>query len=129
MLLAAGVWFIIDGERGYSHDQWLIRDGLKIDAKITVAAADTLPNRIKPADSIVTIEFPWKAGSYSPHARPLEGRKQGDSIITGTTLPIHVNPDNPEDWTWLDTPLPFLTRMIGAWVAAPLMAITIFLMR
>jgi hypothetical protein len=126
-LLATVIWFVIDGMYAHAHDKWLIRDGLKLDAVITVANTETIRNRPQPADSIVKIEFPWEAKRYNPHERTLEGRKQGDPIITGSILPIHVNPNNPEDWTWLDEPMPILTRMIGALVAAPLLLFTIAL--
>jgi hypothetical protein len=119
VLLVVGLTFVAQGIRARFHDAWLIRDGLRIDARVAVANGEPVKDRPQPPDSVVEIQFRWKGDpKYSPRPRPLEGRR--DFIITNSILPIHVNPDDPEDWTWLDEPLPMLARMIGGIVAIPL---------
>lgn len=115
-VVSAGFWLI--GIRAHHHTMWLMEHGTPINAVVMLANDEWVKNRPQPPDSLVFLEFQWKGENYKARPRVLEGRKE--FISTGSTLPIHVNPNNPEDWTWLNEPLPIATRLIGVMVSAPL---------
>ncbi len=119
LLALIGVMFVVGTFRSRAHEAWLIEHGLKINAKVVAANGEYVKNRKESPSGIVVLEFPWNGEpGYQPRPRPLEGRE--DYITTGSLLPIHVNPNDPEDWTWLSEPLPLLQRTVGAIVAFPL---------
>jgi hypothetical protein len=121
VLLIAGLGFVAQGIMARFHDAWLIQNGVRVDAIVMVANGEAVKNKRQPPDSVVEIQFPWHdTPKYSPRPRALEGRSQDDWIVTRSTLPIKVNPDNPEDWTWLDAPVAMLTRMVGGIVVLPI---------
>jgi hypothetical protein len=42
-------------------------------------------------------------------------------------MPLHVNPNDPNDWTWLQTPLPILSRVIGGIITVPMASVALLL--
>jgi hypothetical protein len=113
-----GLKFVIVGVRARAHEIWLIENGKRIDATIEWAGNEHLKNRHEAPDSVVQLQFQWDGKPYEPRPAVLEGRK--DFITTASTVPIHVNPGDPEDWTWLDAPLPLLSRVIGGIITLPM---------
>ena len=121
-LCAVGLGFIIASLLARAHQHKLITRGVVAQATVVIANGETVKGRPQPPDSVVILEFPWKGEAHSTRPQTLEGRK--DFITTNSILPIHVNPDDPDDWTWLDEPLPLITQIIGAIIALPLAAAT-----
>ena len=75
-------------------------------------------------DSTVMLKFPWHGQDFeTAGVSKLPGRKE--RIETGSALPIHVNPQDPEDWTWLNEPMPLLTRAIGTLITLPIAALAL----
>ncbi|HET6249094.1 MAG TPA: hypothetical protein VFE47_15470 [Tepidisphaeraceae bacterium] len=122
VLCIIGVGFMINGIHTRYHEAWLIRDGLHIESTVMVADGEPVKGRPEKPGGVVQIQFPWNGADYQPQARVLEGRKEW--VTTGSPLWIHVNPKDPEDWTWLNEPLPAVTRMIGAFVVIPIALLT-----
>ncbi|MDB5171637.1 MAG: hypothetical protein JWO87_2353 [Phycisphaerales bacterium] len=118
VMLGIGTWFAVVAFRDRAKVQWLIDRGIPVEALVNVANTETVRNRAEPPDSIVELRFDWHGQSFTPHPRMLPGRKE--PIITKSKLLIHVNPNDPNDWTWLSAPEPLLTLMTGALVAIPI---------
>lgn len=119
-----GLKFVVAGIHERGHEIWLIEYGKRTAATIEWAGNEHLKNRPEPPDSVVQLRFQWDGKAYEPPPRTLEGRK--DFITTGSTLPIRVNPNDPDDFTWLGAPLPLLTHVIGGIITLP-MALMAFL--
>ena len=118
VLSVCGVGFIANGLRAGAHERWLIDDGVHIDAIIIVADGEPVKGKQEPPESLVSLRFIWKGQDYEPRAEPLLGRKE--FITVGSTIPIHVNPKDPSDWTWLNEPFPLRSRAIGGIIALPM---------
>jgi len=124
-MLITGGGFIVIALHSRSHEIWLIDHGIRINSTVVIANGETVKKRPQLPDSMVILHFQWNGQEYEPRARTLPGRTE--FIVTGSVLPIHVNPNNPEDWTWLDQPLPLLHTLIGA-IISFLMAVIAVLM-
>jgi hypothetical protein len=118
VMLAIGGWFAFSAIRDRAKVQWLIDHGERVEAMVNAANAETVRGRSEPPDSMVELKFDWHGTTFTPHPSMLAGRKE--PIITKSKLLIHVNPNDPNDWTWLSAPEPLLTLMTGALVAVPI---------
>lgn len=123
VLVCIAIGFFINSLAARAHENWLIADGLHIDAKILMANEEYVPHRPQPPDSIVILRFPWNGQSFDTQIGRFPGRKE--RIETGSTIRIHINPKDPEDWTWLDQPLPLLDRAIGTIITLPMAALSL----
>jgi hypothetical protein len=119
-LAIVGICFIVNGIRGRAHEAWLIRQGVHVDARVVTADGETVKHRPESPLSVVQLRFTWQGKDHEPPPRALEGRHEGDFVVTWSILPIHVNPNDPDDWTWLDQPQSIFTRMIGPIVVMPM---------
>ena len=113
-----GLKYVVVGAHTRTHEIWLIENGKRIDATVEWAGNEHLKHRKEAPDSVVRLQFQWDGKPYEPAPKALEGRK--NFITTASILPIHVNPNDPEDWTWLDAPLPLLSRVIGGIITLPM---------
>ncbi|HZL37480.1 MAG TPA: DUF3592 domain-containing protein [Tepidisphaeraceae bacterium] len=118
VLGAMGVALVIGGLRTRAHEAWLIDDGVLLNSNVYFANGESVKNRPQPPDSSVQIRFTWHGNPYGPQARFLPGRHE--PIVTGSTLPVHVNPENPEDWTWLAEPMPLFTHVLSGAITLPI---------
>lgn len=106
---------IIDGLRARAHERWLVEHGAHVDAIVAEANSEMVRGRPQPPSSLVRLQFTWKGQVYNTALRALPGREKW--IVTGSILPIHINPGDPLDWTWLEVPQPLLTQVIGGAIA------------
>lgn len=120
-----GIVLIFFGLYGRSHQAWLISNGVTINATIYEANGETLKHRSEAPESVVVLKFPWEGKEFTAQPRVLDGRQA--FLVTGTLLPIHVNPANPDDWTALDAPLsPFHQAMSGM-IILPIAVMSLFI--
>jgi hypothetical protein len=109
--LLAGAAFLAGQQLvAWRADVWLIRNGTKLDAVVWPAGARVKGRPIE-KDDYAHIEFTWK-GELRQLTWQRWTRQQG--AITGETVPIYVDPDDPENWTANITPPPLAKSLIGA---------------
>ena len=94
----------------WRQDVWLIRNGTKLDAVVWPAGARVKGRPIN-RDEYAHIEFTWN-GQLRQLTWQRWTRQEG--AITGETVPIYVDPNDPENWTANVTPPPLAKSMIGA---------------
>jgi hypothetical protein len=121
VLAGIGIYFLANSFHMRAHEAWLIEHGVPVRATIYVAGETSVPRRKEARDSAVVLHFQWHGQEFESGASKLPGRQQ--MIETGSILPIHVNPDNPNDWTWLNEPFPIMNRAFGAIITFPLAAL------
>lgn len=121
LMFVVAIGLFVRGLQVQAQEQWLIDHGIKVRAIITAANGETVAYKREPPSSPVYVEFPWKGERYETRsARLLDGRKDQNLIQVKSILPIRVNPDDPEEWTWRDEPMPLLSRIIGSFIALPI---------
>lgn len=113
-------------------ERQLLAKGVAVDGKIVRAITPendmSVPGRNMSPDSVCEIEFEWPKGSgklYRPALRVLpENAEEGKPVVTGSTITLHVDPDDPEQWT-ARTKTPALggRQLIGVAVGAPIVAV------
>ncbi len=95
----------------------LIRNGTKVQAKVTQAAGQTVVGRRVPPDSPVRLEFKLNGADYEFNGF-LFGREE--FIIVDDLVDIRVDPKNPRSWTYRTEPVPLLGHLLGAILVTPL---------
>jgi hypothetical protein len=123
VLACIAIGFFINSLVARAHEKWLIANGLHINATVRMANDEFVARRPQPPESVVMLRFPWNGQDFDTHVGRLPGRKE--RIETGSTIAIHVNPQNPDDWTWLNKPLPLLDRAIGTIITLPMAALAL----
>jgi len=118
VMLLSGVGFIIAGLHARYLQNQLIKNGVVIDATVFQAGAEQIKNKMRSPEDVVILQFPWHGQLHEAHPRVLEGRK--DPIIVGGPVQIHVDPNNPENWTPLNEPLPLLQQILGGLLLIPI---------
>lgn len=98
------------------HEARLIRGGLPVDAEVKIAGGYSSPGKALPPDSVVTIEYTVKGTKYRQDGY-LRGRTR--HIEVRKTVPIRVDPDDPEDWTGRTEPAVLSRQLLGGVVAFP----------
>ncbi|MDB5296159.1 MAG: hypothetical protein JWO31_2142, partial [Phycisphaerales bacterium] len=104
-LLVATGYMAFVGWRAWAHQAWLSRSGTVVQAKIVQASGLVFGSRAAPPDSEVTLAFVWDGRPRQATGR-LGDRKSGEFITVGSTVPVRVNPTDPEDWTSFAQPPP-----------------------
>jgi hypothetical protein len=114
-LISAG--YLIVGVMDRRLEARLIQRGRVVEATAFQVDTDQMKGRWHPPDSLVILHFPWNGQTYETHARRLEGRNE--AIAVDSTIRIHVDPNDPDQWTPLDQPLPLLRSIFGAVMVLP----------
>ena len=117
VLLLIGMGFIIAGLHARYLQKQLIANGVKMEATVFQAGLEQVKNKMQSPGEVVILHFPWHGQMHEAHARVLEGRK--DPITVGGTVPIHVDPNDPDNWTPLDEPLPLMQQILGGVLLIP----------
>lgn len=118
VLLAAAAYMAFVGHRAWSHQAWLSQSASVVQAKVVQASGQVFGSRAAPPDADVMLSFDWNGRPHQATGR-LADRKPGEFVIVGSTVPIRVNPANPDDWTSFDRPPPPGGYFLGTMVAAP----------
>ena len=100
----------------WRREALLVTQGLRVNATVTEAGGILLPNKVVPPATPVTLEY--EAGGRKVTVQgTLKGRKE--HIMTGGTVSIRVDPDDPETWTALTAPRPLRMELLGAAIVLP----------
>jgi hypothetical protein len=116
---AIGVWLLLTSYAAWHRGERLIRNGTLVQAQVVEAAEVSFPGKSMPPDSPVRLQFDWK-GQPREVTGYLEGRKPGDFILIGSTLPIRIDPQHPEVWTARTVPTSLPLELIGSLIALPI---------
>jgi hypothetical protein len=106
----------------------LIDHGTPVEATIDAAHAAVVGNVTKgrpmPADSEAELSFDWKSSRQKVRGQLPEFIEQKRNVIVGQTVTLHVDPDDPGNWTSRTRPAPLLSRqLIGVSVGLPVVAV------
>jgi hypothetical protein len=95
----------------WNDDARLIRSGKRIDATVWLYGARVKGRPISPEDS-ATIEFQWNGQPVILTNQRITGREE--KTFAGDTIPIYVDPDDPQHWTARSSPASLPKLLIGA---------------
>lgn len=109
-------YFVASRYLEWRREAWLVSQGLRVNAVVAEAGGITLPNKVVPPATPVTLEYE-AAGRKVSVRGTLKGRKE--HIMTGGTVPIRVHPDHAETWTSLTEPRPLRMELLGALIVLP----------
>ncbi len=111
----AGGMLAYDNFGEWRRQAWLAHHGTPINAAVIEAAAQNLKgHRVAVlSDTVVVLEFDWH-GSKHQVAGVLADTKPGKSVEIGATLPIRIDPDDPNRWTDRSDAPPLGPTFIGA---------------
>lgn len=118
-IAAIGIWLLWTSYAAWHRSELLIRNGTVVEATVIEAAEVSFPGKSMPPDSPVRLRFDWQ-GRPREVSGYLEGRKPGDFILIGSTLPIRIDPAHPDVWTARTVPTSLPLELIGALIALPI---------
>ena len=115
-LIAAA--FAIFGYRAWTRESRLIRDGIRVDARIHAINHISRPGLSADPSNPVNLQFPWHGAIYTTHMeQPLEG--YGRFVRVGDTVQVRVDAQDPENWTALADARPLRDRVMEAILTLP----------
>jgi hypothetical protein len=122
VLLLMAIVFAVRGFGTWRRESALIGTGIPVDARIyaITSAQGTIMRSGFSADpsNPVTLQFSWNSQMYQTHeAHVLEGY---DRLATvGDIVRVRVDPQDPENWTSLASPMPLHDRIMGSLLTLP----------
>ena len=114
--LLVGAYFVASRYVQWRREAWLVTRGERVDAVVTEAGGILLANKVVPPETPVTLEYGVGGKKYTVQGT-LKGRKE--HIVTGGTVPIRVDPADPETWTSLPAPRPLRLELLGGVIVLP----------
>jgi hypothetical protein len=107
IFLAVSLYFLVHGAYAWHHENWLLNEGTPVDAMVEeVGAAGNetggINGKIQPPDGRVIGNYTFDGNTY-PIIGWLKGRTEW--ITIGKTVPLHIDPADPEDWTGITAPI------------------------
>jgi hypothetical protein len=124
VLAAIFSWFTVIEATAYSREQKLITSGVPIQAKIDSIDGSQRTSYIVTPDTPVVLAFDFHGQSYSFENITLN-MPSGQFIHPGQIIPIHVNPNDPSEWTDLVKAQSLAWRLVAASVIIPIFAATL----
>ena len=115
VLAIIGLGFAAEALIAYRADLYVIQHGTPVNAVVKEANDYTKSTNSQAPDALVVLGFDWHGEMHLTPSGRLPNRRE--RITPGDIIPLHVNPDNPDDWTWLSTPAPLMPRMVPAVVS------------
>jgi hypothetical protein len=107
IFLAVSIYFLVQGAYAWHRENFLLDNGMAIDATVDVVASGGIntggiDGKIQPPDGRVSAHYIFN-GSYYQMVGWLKGRTEW--ITIGKTVPLHIDPAHPEDWTGITSPI------------------------
>jgi hypothetical protein len=100
----------------WRHEVDLIRNGTPVQAEVRRANGYSSPGKQLPPDAVVDLRY-FVNGKQYEKTGFLRGRTE--HIAVRKTVPIRVNPTDPDDWSGAVTPAVLWQQLTGALVALP----------
>jgi hypothetical protein len=123
-LLVIGIWFVTDQVMASRREADLIRNGVVVPAIISGVDNDSRVGKQSPPGSIVSLKFEWKGADGLPVTEYVSGalysQNDTDYIVTGHSVELHVDPNDPTRWTNRTEPEPIARRLIAGAVIFPI---------
>lgn len=116
VLLATGAYLGTAGLVAWRRTVRLIESGTPVRATVVLANGEPVKGKNQPPDSVVRLDFTLDGKPWVVNGR-LEGRRPGQFIQVGSTIPIRVDPSDPGRWTARETPPPLGLEMLGGLMA------------
>src|SRR5688572_20913731 len=102
-LMAAAVYMGVVAYLAWRRELWLVRNGTLVQAKIEQSAGETVAGRPITPEMPVLLSFDWN-GQPRRTWGLLEGRGPKEVILSKSSVPIRVDPENPDRWTYRKEP-------------------------
>lgn len=122
VILAIAIYWTIAQISAWYTENRLIREGVRTDATVYVPqdfqAGNRIPNRSIAVRQPIVLE--WSHNGESYHGSDVLDHE----TISGQTVPIYIDPQNPSDWTTRLTVAPLTGQLVGLAILLPVMLIT-----
>ncbi len=118
-LLGIGGWYLTEQVLASRDEQRLISTGARVTARIVEANGDS--HAMAPVGSVFTLEFNLRGQETTVYGTLAT---QAFPIRPGTTIQLHVDPNDPGNWTDRQQPDPLGRRLIAGAVIIPAALIT-----
>lgn len=124
VLTVVAALFAVDGLQMWRWETALVRDGIPVDATIhTIAGISRAGASFDPSNP-VQLQFPWQGQAYLTRGqRVLED--YGRFVTVGDPVNVRVDPNDPENWTFLTEAMPLGHRLLPAMLILPAAALTL----
>jgi hypothetical protein len=117
VLFLVALYFLVDRSLNWIEELHIIRNGTSVSATITQIGADETAGRsnVSP-DNEVDLQYDFGGNTYHVNGF-LEGRTE--SISLKQVVPIKIDPDKPDHWTYLSDVPPLTHVLLSAGLVAP----------
>jgi hypothetical protein len=128
-VLLVALYIVITQVATWWSERRLLAHGVTVEATIDRAIDGlndiAVPDKKMPPNSMVAVSFDWKGRREHPALRQLpENIERGIFVVTGSKIVVHVDPDDPDNWTARTAAPPLASRqLIGVAIAAPIVGV------
>jgi hypothetical protein len=115
---AIAAWFIIEQIRDHFSEVRLIQQGTPVTATVADVNGDSRVGAKFPPGTPATLTFKLNGGDEVVTGS-LNYETDHDFVVNGQTVQLHVNPNDPSEWTDRTTAEPIARRLIAGAVVIP----------
>lgn len=116
-LLVIGVFFVVTRYLDWHQSAQLVQSGQQVQATVVEADGIARKGNVSAADRPVRLQYEYNGKTYDVGAAYLEGRPLSEAIVVGSTVPIRIDPAQPDRWTPRTEPAPLAHELIGGLIA------------
>jgi hypothetical protein len=122
-LALLALYLLVSQYIAYYHDDWLFKKGTRVDALLNRVESSTAKGQKFYNDPVrdVDLRYPFN-GKQVVYKGYLTGYDAG-WLEVGSTIPIHVDPANPERFTARQHPAQLLPHLVAGLLMLPLVAV------
>ena len=120
VLLVIGVYFVVTRYLDWRQSAQLVQSGQQVLATVVEADGIARKGNTSAADRPVRLQYEYNGKAYDVGAAYLEGRPSTEAIVVGSTVPIRIDPNQPDRWTPRTEPAPLAHELIGGIFALPI---------
>jgi uncharacterized protein DUF3592 len=113
VLFAAALYLLVSRSLAWHEDSRLSISGTQVQATVLQADESVARGKTVNGDKPVKLSYEFAGKPYEVSTPYLDGRKSEQFIVVGSTIPIRIDPANPERWTPRDSPAPLAPELIG----------------
>jgi hypothetical protein len=111
------------------HDRWLIEQGTRVQARVDAIDESKQATRAYNRRDIASVDLKYNAPNGAPvlvmHV-PLT--PQPGTLRVGDTIPIRIDPSDPQRWTDRTQPKSWLVELTAVWFLLPMLALPVLAM-
>jgi hypothetical protein len=98
LMVIAGYFVAMQFARS-AQDRRLINSGVRVDARVLEANQNPLPHKTYPPEERAIFKLSYQLPGREPVQIISRLKDQRRPVMTGSTLPLYVDPANPAGWT------------------------------